>query len=158
MNSYQRGLRAISKTEWFRWVTSRILTPLDLRLRNTRFAPSKIGSAVPLCYLTTTGASSGEPRTAPLLYLREGASVLVAATNFGKERHPGWSFNLDKTPTAELEIDGQTTSVVAHRVPADAMENYWPRFADMWPAYDKYRAITDRDVKMYELVAEAVSP
>ncbi len=153
MNLYQRALRAISTTEVFRWITSRILTPLDLRLRNTRFAPSKIGSAVPLCYLTTTGATSGEPRTVPLLYLRDGASVLVAATNFGKERHPGWSFNLDKNPRAEIEIDGQSTPVVAHRVPHDAMVDYWPRFAEMWPAYDTYREITDRDVRMYELVA-----
>lgn len=153
MNWYDRTLQRLSTTAWFRWLLSKVLTPLDLKLRNTPFAPSSLGTNLPLCYLTTTGAVSGEPRTVPLLFLRDDGTVLVSATNFGRDRHPAWSFNLDKTPRAVLEIDGTSRPVSSDRLSQDEVTRYWPAFDDIWPGYDTYRAITERDIKMYRLTA-----
>ena len=152
MNMYRRLVRRLSTTTWFRWVLSKVLTSLDLRLKNTPFAPSSLGAQFPLCYLTTTGSVSGKKRTVPLLYIPSDRGHLVAATNFGKDHHPGWSSNLEHDSAADLEIDGITTLVTARRVPDDEAIAHWERFASVWPGYDTYRSITGRSIPMYELI------
>lgn len=154
VNIYQRTVRRISSWPAFRWLLSKFLTPLDLKLRNTRFAPSKLGVDFPLCYLTTTGRMSGEPRTVPLLYIAVANGYGVAATNFGTEHHPAWSYNLDAEPHAIVEIDGVATPVLARRASGEDADAIWHRLRDIWPAYDTYRDITDREVRVYELIAE----
>jgi deazaflavin-dependent oxidoreductase (nitroreductase family) len=152
MNAYQRSVRRLSTTTWFRWILSQVLTPLDLKFRNTPFAPSGLGAQFPLCYLTTTGSVSGKQRTVPLLYITGDHGHLVAATNFGKDRHPGWSCNLEHDAAAVLEIDGTSTTVTARRIPDDEALDHWRQFASVWPGYDTYRSITTRTIRMYELI------
>lgn len=154
MNIYERTVRRISSWPGFRWLLSKILTPLDLKLRNTRFAPSKLGVDVPLCYLTTTGRTSGEPRTVPLLYTTVADGFGVAATNFGTKHHPGWSYNLDANPHAVIEVDGVSTPVVAHPATGDEAAAIWRQLQAVWPAYDTYRDIADREIRVYALSVE----
>ncbi len=51
-----------------------------------------------LVLLTTTGRRSGEPRTTPLMFDRDGDDVLVIASNVGAPRHPDWYLNLEADP------------------------------------------------------------
>ena len=44
--------------------------------------------------LETIGARSGEPRTTPLLYLRDGDRVVLIASKGGAPHHPAWLHNL----------------------------------------------------------------
>lgn len=127
---------------------------LDMKLKGTRFAPSTFGGVdTPLCYLTTTGRKSGEPRTIPLVYVAAGSdTVAVVASNYGQDHHPAWSHNLDTDPTASLEINGcEPRAVVARRTTAEEAAELWPAFAAVWPGYHAYREITQRDIKMYLL-------
>jgi len=151
VNLYERTMRRLSKTAPMRWLLSKILTPLDMWLRNSRFAPSRLGLTVPLCYLTAIGRMSGEPRTVPLLYVQTGNGFADAATNFGTEHHPGWAYNLDANPLATIEIDGAPTQVTAKQVSGPEADVIWARLHDIWPAYDTYREVTERDVRVYEL-------
>ncbi len=62
-----------------------------------RLSGGRIGSKVgdgPVLLLTTTGRKSGEPRTAPVLYLAHGDAMILIDTNGGNEKLPGWSHNL----------------------------------------------------------------
>ncbi len=152
MNVYQRFWRRAGGWAPVRWLLSKILTPLDVALRNTRFAPSKFGVDMPLCYLTTTGRHSGEPRVAPLLFADLGNEVIgVAATNFGTESHPGWSYNLDAQPEATVEIDGTSRKVVARRATDDEGAAVIEQLSHTWPAYDTYQEIAPRDIRIYVL-------
>jgi hypothetical protein len=45
-----------------------------------------------LLLLTTTGRRSGQPRTTPMMFHRDGDRVLVVASNIGAPRHPDWYF------------------------------------------------------------------
>ena len=58
--------------------------------------------------LRTTGARSGRLRTTPLLYVSDGATVVLVASNGGQARHPGWFFNLLRTPEVELVVGTET--------------------------------------------------
>lgn len=136
-----------------RWTLSKVLHPLDMRFKGTRLAPSTFGGqGVPLCYLTATGRTSGEPRTVPLLYVPvDDDSVAVVATNFGQDHHPGWSANLTANPEASLEIDGETREVVARRADDDEALAIWKRFDRVWPGYERYREIAPRDIRVFVL-------
>ncbi len=138
-----------------RWTLSKVLTPLDMALRNTRFAPSRFGFGAPLCFLTTSGRRSGQPRTVPLLYVPfSGSAIAVAATNYGQDNHPGWSYNLESDPRAEVVIEGVTRRVIGRRADANESAHVWPRFDAIWPAYETYRNIAPRDIKVFILEPE----
>jgi deazaflavin-dependent oxidoreductase (nitroreductase family) len=61
-----------------------------------------------LVLLTTTGRLSGEPRTVPMMYHRDGDRLLVVASNIGAPRHPDWYLNLIADPRVKVEVDGAT--------------------------------------------------
>jgi deazaflavin-dependent oxidoreductase (nitroreductase family) len=154
MKIYQNSMRRLARMNWFRWVLSKAATPLDIRLKNTRFAPSKMGVDFPLCYLTTTGRTSGEQRTVPLFFVRIDGVPAVVATNWGTANHPGWSYNLEAHPSASLEIDGQSSEVVARPVSPTEAISAWDQFIAVWPAYAEYRERASREIKVYALSPE----
>ena len=57
----------------------------------------------PILLLTTIGRRSGEVRTAPLMYVRDGDRLIVFASNAGAVRPPFWYENLlvDSNVTVE---------------------------------------------------------
>ncbi|MCL1593462.1 MAG: nitroreductase family deazaflavin-dependent oxidoreductase [Actinomycetia bacterium] len=152
MSRHARLLKAAARTTPVRWVMSKVLTPLDMKLRGTRFAPSTMGLDLPLCFVTTTGAKSGESRTVPLLFVSlEHGVIAVVASNFGSNHHPGWAYNLEAHPRATVEIDDERTVVVATRADDDETQSLWPLLDDVWPGYETYRSITQRDIKIFLL-------
>ena len=66
-----------------------------------------------LLLLTTTGARSGERRTIPLLYFRDGDRIFVIASQGGAPTHPGWHHNLVVTPEATIEVGAERYPVRA---------------------------------------------
>src|SRR5262249_27011725 len=57
-----------------------------------------IWEGVPTLLLTTTGRRSGEARTTPLIYGRDGNRYLVVASRGGAPAHPKWYENLTANP------------------------------------------------------------
>jgi deazaflavin-dependent oxidoreductase (nitroreductase family) len=72
----------------------------------------RLGDA-PLLLLTTTGARSGRPHTTPLVYVRDGARLLVLASNYGAPRHPDWYRNLLARPEVHVEAAGEQFDATA---------------------------------------------
>jgi deazaflavin-dependent oxidoreductase (nitroreductase family) len=155
MGLSERALIGLSKTSGLRWVLSKTITPLDMKLKGSRFAPSRFLLDVPLCYLTTTGRNSGEPRTVPLLFVdAPSGGRAVAATNFGRRSHPGWAYNLEAEPSATLETEGESTHVHARSVNNEEVLEIWPLFDGIWPGYESYRGIAPRSIKVFVLTAQ----
>src|SRR5262245_64916153 len=90
---YTRLSRAIG-ARGLRW-TGKLNVPL-YRASGGRIG-GRIGRA-PVLLLTTTGRRSGEPRTAPVVYLADGENVVVIGSNAGHSRTPAWSLNLKAHP------------------------------------------------------------
>lgn len=61
-------------------------------------------ASAPVLLLTTTGAKSGQQRTAPLVYLSEDGHIYVFAGNRGAPAYPGWYYNLLAHPDVLVEI------------------------------------------------------
>src|SRR5438034_11077717 len=70
-----------------------------------------------LLLLTTRGAKSGQLRTTPLVYHRDGERFVIAASKGGAPTHPSWYHNLVKHREAEIEVGTEKVKVRATPIP-----------------------------------------
>jgi F420H(2)-dependent quinone reductase len=96
--------------------------------------------------LTTTGRKTGERRTVPLAYMRDGADYVVVASNGGADRPPSWWLNLRDTPRASVRIANESFDVIAARAGAQEHARLWPLLKEMNPFYGRYEQITARKI------------
>ena len=95
---------------------------------------------------TTTGRKSGEERTVPLLYLRDGESFVVVGSNGGTSSHPAWWLNLKANPRATVEIGYCRLHVWAAEAGPSERERFWPELVAIYGGYESYRKRTDRKI------------
>jgi proline iminopeptidase len=107
------------------------------------------GSTVLL--LTTTGRTSGEKRTTPLIYGLDGDNPVIVASKGGAPQHPGWYRNLVKNPAAEVQIKGETFAVHARDAEGEERERLWKLMNGIWKHYDEYQQKTDREIPVVVL-------
>lgn len=100
----------------------------------------------PILLLTTTGRRSGEPRTAPLLYLEDGEKVILVGSQGGMSKDPLWVKNADANPDVEIEVGTRRRRMRARRGSSEEKARYWPDLCRMYPDYDDYQARTTRDI------------
>lgn len=100
--------------------------------------------------LRTTGARSGRLRTTPLLYITDGADVVVVASNGGQPRHPGWFANLRQTPEVELTVGAEVWRARARIADPAERARLWPRVNEVYP-YQTYQDNTSREIPVVVL-------
>ena len=114
-SALKRGLAKVIATKTGAAVHRTLAAPLDaalMKLTGGRLNSS--GGAMPMVVLTTTGAKSGQRRETPLGYFTDGDDVIVIASNYGGQRHPGWYHNLVAHPECELHIGPRGGPFTAH--------------------------------------------
>jgi deazaflavin-dependent oxidoreductase (nitroreductase family) len=118
---------------------ARSLVGIDRWLgRLTRGRVVAIGMA-PSLMLTTTGRRSGLPRSNPLLYVQDGADLIVIASNWGGQSDPAWAYNLRSDPSARVTLGGREVPVTAREIEGADRERLWKLIVDQWPGYEAYR-------------------
>ena len=101
--------------------------------------------------LTTTGSKSGEPRTTPLGYIRDGEAYVIVASNGGSDRHPAWYFNLRRQPHARIQVRDETLEVTATTMEGTERERVWARVVQDGPGYAGYEKRTSRPIPLVRL-------
>ena len=101
--------------------------------------------------LTTTGRTSGEQRTTPLIYEDAGDRLVIVASKGGSPEDPGWYRNLVKDPQVELQVKGDVFPAHARTATGDEREQLWELAARQWPDYDAYQQKTDREIPVVVL-------
>jgi len=102
--------------------------------------------------LTTRGRRSGRARTVILEFFRDGDAMVLAASNDGGARHPGWYFNLMAHPTARVEVMGVRLTVRATELTAAEASAFWPTIPARDPSYERYVRATHRAIPLVRLV------
>ncbi|HUI28447.1 MAG TPA: nitroreductase family deazaflavin-dependent oxidoreductase [Candidatus Kryptonia bacterium] len=100
----------------------------------------------PILLLTTVGRKSGEPKTAPLLYLQDGDNYVLVASKGGMSHHPLWFKNLEANPRVDIEVGRRKFAATARRANDQEKAALWPRLVKMYPSYADYQARTERDI------------
>lgn len=94
----------------------------------------------PCLLLTTAGRKSGEARTTPLIYGRDGDDYVIIASQGGRPDHPAWYLNLTDNPSVEVQVQAEVFKATARTAgPADR-DRLWKMMAAIYPPYDTYQA------------------
>ena len=122
------------------------------RLTNGRIGSTwRIGAGfdkpAPTLLLDHVGRKSGRRFTTPLLFLEDGRSLIVVASQGGLPRNPQWYANLLANPDTHVDLKGEARRPVRARV-ANPTERaaLWPRLVEMYADYDKYATWTEREI------------
>jgi deazaflavin-dependent oxidoreductase (nitroreductase family) len=101
--------------------------------------------------LTTTGRKTGQSRTTPLIFARDGDNYLVVASMGGAPDHPDWYKNLIAHPDAHIQVRGEHHDVLARTATEDEKQRLWSIVAAQWPNYDVYQSRTTRVIPVVVL-------
>jgi deazaflavin-dependent oxidoreductase (nitroreductase family) len=101
--------------------------------------------------LTTTGRTSGEARTTPLIHVVDGDRWVVIASKGGAPDHPAWFKNLEADPEATIEVEADEVPVVGTTAEGEERDRLWKAMTEVWPAYDDYQDKTDREIPVVVL-------
>lgn len=106
----------------------------------------------PMVLLTTTGAKSGLPRVAPLVYYSEGDRRIIFASKAGAPTNPDWFHNIVANPTVTVEIGTETYEATAQVVEGAERDRIYAAQAAIMPGFAEYQEKTTRVIPIVELV------
>jgi deazaflavin-dependent oxidoreductase (nitroreductase family) len=107
-----------------------------------------IWEGVTTLLLTTKGRRSGEPRTTPLIYGKDGDRYLVVASRGGAPAHPDWYENLVAQPEVQVQVMADRFKARARTSTAAEKPALWKKMTSIWPAYDEYQKRTTREIPL----------
>jgi deazaflavin-dependent oxidoreductase (nitroreductase family) len=106
---------------------------------------------MPMLLLTTTGARSGQPRTSPLAYLRDGGRLHVFGTKGGSDEDPLWYRNLLADPTVTVEVGTERFTATAAPVTGSERDRLWAAQVAAVPSFGDYPKQTTRLIPVIAL-------
>ena len=140
-----------ARSEAGRWWLINVAPKLDrviFRLSGGRF------TSIPahILFLTHTGARTGERRENPLTYFTDGDDLIVMASNYGRERHPAWYYNVKANPEVEVRAAGRRGRFRARVTSGEDRERLWGLAKQLSRVYADYedRAV-GREIQVVRL-------
>lgn len=94
--------------------------------------------------LTTTGAKSGHPRLAPLVYTRDGDRFVIVASKGGSPTHPA-------NAVVTVEVDGEEFQARAVVVEGAERDRMYAQRVEKYPAFGEYQQRTARRIPVVVL-------
>ncbi|GAA2093568.1 nitroreductase family deazaflavin-dependent oxidoreductase [Streptomyces albiaxialis] len=148
----RRFLRAVGNSRLLRRWGPSVLPRLDRRFHRWtggRWMPSRL--LVPVLILHTA-RRDGTPCRTPLLAGRtEAGTFLVMATNFGRPRHPAWSFHLLRDPHALVDWHGDLLAVRARLLSHEEQRAMEEQLLGWMPCFHDYARSSGRDIRVFSL-------
>ncbi len=113
-------------------------------------------AGAPMVLLTTTGARSGQPRVAPLVYTINGDRVVIIASKGGAPTNPDWYHNLKANPYVKVELPEDTYQATDVDHLGEERDRLYGAMAARMPNFAEYQRNTSRriPVVVLERVAE----
>ncbi|MGH7947615.1 MAG: nitroreductase family deazaflavin-dependent oxidoreductase [Candidatus Binataceae bacterium] len=108
-------------------------------------------ASVPLLLLTCAGAKTGQLRTTPLAYSRDGDRFVVIASMAGAPNNPDWYHNLKAHPTATVELGVERFSVKATVASGTERQRLYDAQAKQLPVFAEYQKKTTRQIPVIVL-------
>jgi F420H(2)-dependent quinone reductase len=133
-----------------------------LQVRVFRLTNGRVGSTwrigagfrkpVPTLLLDHVGRRSGTTFTTPLLYLEDGADLVVVASQGGLPKNPQWYPNLLAHPDTTVRIRKEGVRPVRARTATpEERADLWPRLVELYADFAKYATWTDREIPVVVL-------
>ena len=101
---------------------------------------------LPTLLLTTTGRTSGEPRSLPLIYGEHEGSYVIIASKGGMPDHPLWYRNLEANPACTLQVGAKKVEGTARVLEGDDRQKVWDMMVEIYAPYTDYMNATERTI------------
>ena len=113
----------------------------------------KLGTQT-ILILHTTGRKSGQPRSIPIAYFFHEGKYLIVESNWGKDNHADWYFNLQKQPQASIEVNGRMIKVNASFAEGEEYSRLREYVTKKHAPYLEYQKMTERKIPIvvFELI------
>lgn len=139
---WQRLIGDLASTRLAGFFLFRYLHRLDrfvLRMSAGRYTATGLLTGLPVIWLNTIGAKSGQPRCTPLVALKVGENWTLIASSLGNSHNPAWYYNLKANPRVSVALDHSTSEYIAQEVHGKEREHRWQRAVDLYPGYARYK-------------------
>ena len=104
-----------------------------------------------LLLLSTTGRRTGQRRTTPMMFDRDGDDLIVIASNIGAPAHPDWYLNLAAHPGVTVEVGDERFEAVAATTSGARRERLWTLLKQRYPFFADHEAKTAREIPVVTL-------
>jgi deazaflavin-dependent oxidoreductase (nitroreductase family) len=94
------------------------------------------------------GAKSGNVRTSPLVYFKDGPNIVIVASKGGHPRHPAWYHNLRANPDTTIQVGTERRAVRARVAEPEEHARLWPKAVATYGGYRGYQERTDRQIPL----------
>jgi deazaflavin-dependent oxidoreductase (nitroreductase family) len=114
-----------------------------------RVSKGRIGSRLgtqSILLLHTVGRKTAQPRSTPVAYFEYEGKYLLVASNWGREKHADWLFNLRQQPRASITVRGKQLQVQARESQGNEYDHLWQYVTEKHPPYLAYQQITSRRI------------
>jgi len=140
-NAAQVAMQHVAATRAGAWFFAKTIDRVDmalLRLSRGRITLPGAMAGLPVLTVTTTGARTGQRRSAPLVGVPAGDDIAVIGTRFGQTRTPGWYHNMRSDPKVEVTYRDKTVKAVAREADQDERQAIWDRARAIYVGYEVY--------------------
>jgi deazaflavin-dependent oxidoreductase (nitroreductase family) len=108
-------------------------------------------AGAPMILIEMKGAKSGQVRTIPLVYSKDGDRYVIIASMAGAPNNPDWYHNLKAHPNVTVEIGAEKFKVKASIAAGDERERLFNQQAALLPVFNDYRKKTTRKIPVFVL-------
>jgi deazaflavin-dependent oxidoreductase (nitroreductase family) len=157
-NAFHVAMQHVAASRPGAWFFAKTVHPVDsalLRLSRGRATLPGVMAGLPVLTVTTTGALTGQRRSAPLLGVPAGDDIAVIGTRFGQVQTPGWYHNMRANPEVEVTYQDKTVKATAREADDDERQAIWDRARKIYLGYEAYaRRIKGRQIHIMVLSEE----
>ena len=111
----------------------------------------KFPGSPPMLLLDHVGAKSGQKRTTPLVYVKDGENLVLVASKGGNPKNPAWFHNLRANPETTVQVGVEKRQVRAHVADKEQRARLWPMAVETYSGYRGYQERTDREIPLVVL-------
>jgi deazaflavin-dependent oxidoreductase (nitroreductase family) len=101
-----------------------------------------------LLLMTSIGVRSGESRTTPLGYTRDGDRYVVVGSNSGLPDQPAWLANIRANPVVNVEVGVETFEARATITAGGERQRLWAAHVAAIPHFATYEKMTERELQV----------
>lgn len=125
------------------------LNTLVIRLSGGRVG-SQLGKQT-ILLLHTVGRKSGKHYVTPIAYFFTDGYYFLVGSNWGKDTHTAWYYNLLAKPRTTIEVKGVKILVEASRAEGPEYDRLWKYATEHHPSYLHYKELTKRRIPILVL-------
>jgi deazaflavin-dependent oxidoreductase (nitroreductase family) len=147
---FNQAIKKMASQEFSSWLLSKTLHKLDrfvLTITRGKTTATGLLAGVPVVWLISKGAKSGQERRTPLLGIFEEQQVILIASSFGSQNHPAWYYNVKAHPDVALYYNGVEKEYRARIASGEERKRFWDQAISQYKGFAAYqRRAGDRQI------------